>query len=293
MRRGRASTTAKIVAYWRVMGDLGVTTVPGFSDPTARAMLEGSGWKRAIEWAEKLARDPNNPTRAGMLPHLDMIMLRVAFIDAVISERKPKQVVILGAGLDTRAFRLEALRNVRVIEIDHPDTQAYKRQRAAALGAPLAQLSFASVDFTRVAEDTPPLTAAVTAAGFDPHTPTLWLWEGVIMYLRDAALRDTLGELRALSAPGSTLIAHYHEPSPPTLRGFVKLAVLSVIGEPQHGLRRRDAMHREIERAGFRVLEDAGLPEQAARFGIATPNRPEAQVSRILVASVDLHLPPL
>lgn len=286
MRKGQASSTAKIVAYWRMMGDLGMTNVPGFSDPGARAMLSGRGWDRAIAWAEKIAQDPKNPTRVGMLPHLDMMMLRVAFIDAVINERKPSQVVILGAGLDTRAFRLEALRDVRVIELDHPDTQRYKRERIAALGRPLAQLSLAPVDFTRAAAHGSPLTAALATAGFDAHTPTLWLWEGVIMYLRDAALRSTLAEVRALSAPGSTLIAHYHEPSPPSVRGLVKKAVLSVLGEPQLGLRRRAVMQQEIARAGFRVNEDAGLPEQAARFGISTPSRPEAQLSRILVASV-------
>jgi methyltransferase (TIGR00027 family) len=281
MRKGRASSTAKMVAYWRMLGDMGMTSVPGFSDPGARAMLSGSRWERAITWAEKLAR---NPKPSSMQPHLDMIMLRVAFIDAVISERKPQQVVILGAGLDTRAFRLEALAGVPVIEIDHPDTQAYKEQRLAALGAPLAQLKLAPVDFTR--GDPAQLAAALTSAGFDAEVPTLWLWEGVIMYLDDLALRSTLGELRELSAPGSTLVAHYHEPNASAFVSLARFAILSAIGEPQRGLRDRAVMRKEIERAGFHVLEDAGLPEQAARFGIAAPTKPGTQVSRIIVADI-------
>lgn len=284
MRKGQASSTAKLVAYWRMMGDMGMTSVPGFSDPGARAMLSGRRWERAIKAAEKLAREPQNPKRAGMLPHLDMMMLRVAFIDSVITERKPQQVVILGAGLDTRAFRLEALAGVPVIEIDHPDTQAYKQQRLAALGAPLAQLKLAPVDFTR--GDPAQLADALAGAGFDAGVPTLWLWEGVIMYLDDLALRSTLGEVRELSARGSTLVAHYHEPNASTLVSLLRFAVLSAIGEPQRGLRSRGVMRKEIARAGFRVLEDAGLPEQAARFGIAAPTRPSAQVSRIIVASI-------
>lgn len=283
MRKGRASNTAKLIAYYRMLGDMGITSVPGFSDPAARTMLAGRAWERAIRWAEKLAQDPYNPTRAKLMPHLDMIMLRVAFIDAVIRDRKPKQVVILGAGLDTRAYRLETLRNVHVIEVDHPDTQFYKRQRVGVLGTPIARLSFAPVDFTGGQGQ---LGAALTATGFDSQMPTLWLWEGVIMYLRDAALRETLATLRQLSAPGSTLIAHYHEPSPSSVRTLLKRVVLRAISEPQVGLRRREVMQREIERAGFRVIEDAGLPEQAARLGTVAPGEPEAQLSRILVASI-------
>jgi methyltransferase (TIGR00027 family) len=173
---------------------------------------------------------------------------------------------------------------VRVIEIDHPDTQAYKRQRTAQLGAPLAKLSFAPVDFTQA--DAAALTAALASAGFDARVPTLWIWEGVIMYLDDLALRGTLSELRKLSAPGSTLLAHYHEPSSNVARDLVKNLVLSVLGEPQRGLRPRQVMCAELERAGFHVTEDAGLDEQAARFGIAAPQRPGVEVSRIAVANV-------
>lgn len=261
-----------------------MTSVPAFSDPGARHMLSGRAWSFAIKRAEKLARDPANPTRVAMLPFLDMMMLRVAFIDAVIAERKPQQVVILGAGLDTRSFRLQALAGVPVIELDHPDTQAYKRQRAALLGTPLANLSFAPVDFTH--DEPSPLTAALATTGFDASVPTLWLWEGVIMYLEDRALRQTLSELRTLSAPGSTLVAHYHEPGRATARDVVKKVVLSVVGEPQRGLREREVMHAELERAGFHVTEDAGLPEQAARLGIAAPSKPGVEVSRIAVATV-------
>ena len=284
MRKGQASTTAKIVAYWRMMGDMGMTSVPAFSDPGARKMLSGRAWTYAIKRAEKLAREPQNPTRVAMLPFLDMMMLRTAFIDAVIAEREPAQVVILGAGLDTRAFRLQALSGVRVIEIDHPDTQAYKRRQITQLEKPLAKLSFAPVDFTQRA--VAPLTAALASAGFDASVPTLWIWEGVIMYLDDQALRRTLSELRELSAPGSTLLAHYHEPNRRVARDAVKNVILSVLGEPQRGLRERDIMRAELERAGFHVTEDAGLAEQAARVRATTPNRPGIEVSRIAVASV-------
>lgn len=261
-----------------------MSSVSGFSDPIARSMLSGRRWARAIKRADALARAPEHPARVKLRPHLDMIILRVAFIDAVIAERQPKQVVILGAGLDTRAFRLKALTGVPVIEIDHPDTQSYKQERIASLGAPLARLSFAPVDFTRTQSS--PLAAALAGAGFDSAIPTLWIWEGVIMYLDDVALRSTLGELRELSAPGSTLLAHYHEPNANSARDLVKKVVLALLGEPQKGLRRSHEMRKEIERAGFRVEQDAGVPEQAARLNVEAPGQPEVLVSRIIVASV-------
>jgi methyltransferase (TIGR00027 family) len=221
--------------------------------------------------------------RHNVLPYLDMITLRVAFIDAIIAERRPRQAVILGAGLDTRAWRSPALQGVRVFELDHPATQAYKRERAARLGAPLAQVDFVPIDFTRSQVD-----SVLAAAGFAAEVPTLWVWEGVIMYLDDAALRATLRAVRRASAPGSTLVAHYHEPNEDNTARItvMRKLVLSLLKEPQIGLRSRSVMRNEVERAGFHVAEDAGLAEQAARVGgTRAPTQPAVQMSRILVAN--------
>lgn len=278
MREGHASGTAKLVACWRALADAGVTSVPGFRDPAARHMLDRR-WQRLLEYAAAYARRLKPLARRDLLQHLDMIVLRVAYIDALLAELKPAQVVILGAGLDTRAWRLPVLQGVRVFEVDHPATQAYKRERAAGLAPPLAQHTFAAVDFPR--DD---LAGALAAVGFDPNVPTCWLWEGVIMYLDDAALRGTLQVLRKLSAAGSTLIAHYHQPGPADRVAIVRKLVLSWLGEPQIGLRTSSALRGELERAGFEVASDAGLPEQAAKVHAVASTRPGPQVSRIMVA---------
>jgi methyltransferase (TIGR00027 family) len=284
MRKGQASTTAKFVALWHVAGDLGLSNVSQFRDPVARFMLDGPLWQLGLRQLESLARKPaDHKARRSVLPYYDMMMLRFAFIDAVIEERAPKQVVILGAGLDTRAFRLQALRSARVIEVDHPATQAYKRARVDRLGPPLAELRFAPVDFRH--DD---LGRRLSDAGFDAAVPTTWVWEGVIMYLDDAALRGTLREVRRLSAAGSTLIAHYHEPDiqPNSRLHRIRRLLLPALGEPQIGLRTRDAVEGEVRAAGFQLIEDAGVQEQAARLGVTAPDLPILQVSRILVASV-------
>jgi methyltransferase (TIGR00027 family) len=284
MRTGRASLTAMMVAFWRALADLGVTTVPGFSDPMARRLLDGPVWRYMLRRAGALLVDPRADFAAKMRPWVDGIVLRVAFIDAVIADAGARQVVVLGAGLDTRAWRLEALRGARVFEVDHPATQAYKRERAAGLGAPLAGVTYVPVDFTR--DD---LAAALRSAGHDASAPTAWAWEGVTMYLDAAALRSTLAAVRRLSAPGSVLAAHYHEPEATPSMSLARKLIFSWMGEQQVGLRSRAVMRDELVRAGFRVVEDAGLPEQAARVGAGDGSAADGRlkVSRIAVAEPD------
>jgi methyltransferase (TIGR00027 family) len=269
-----------IVAYWRALADLGLTRVPDFSDPAAAKLLDGPLWRLMLKGAGALAREPQSVLARRMRPYVDGLVLRVAFIDAVIQASGVRQVVILGAGLDTRAWRLPALRGARVFEVDHPATQAYKRAHVARLGPPLAEVSFVPVDFTR--DD---LASALAGAGHDLRAPSLWVWEGVIMYLDDAALRSTLSTVRRLSPPGSELIAHYHEREASASAVLFRTLLLSSLGEPQLGIRAQQVMRAEIERSGFRLIEDAGLAEQAARVGATAPANSSLDISRVLVAA--------
>lgn len=267
-----------MVALWRSLADRGVTTIPGFSDPAARELLDGPIWRFLVARGDAVSGRPD--WKKGILPWVDSLILRVAFIDAVIAQERPRQVVILGAGLDTRAWRLEALRGARVFEVDHPDTQSYKRAHAPRLGPPLADVVYVPLDFVR--DD---LVTTLRAAGLDETVPTVWVWEGVIMYLDDAALRTTLAAVRTLSASGSRLLAHYHEPETSKRRSVVRDLLFSWLGEPQIGLRTARTMANELGRAGFTVLEDAGLDEQAARVGTRAPANAPLRVSRIALAT--------
>jgi O-methyltransferase involved in polyketide biosynthesis len=104
------------------------------------------------------------------------------------------------------------------------------------------------------------------------------------MYLDDAALRSSLGTIRQRSAAGSILAAHYHEPEASQSQKRLRSLLFSGLGEPQIGLRTQDVMRTEIERAGLRVIEDAGIPEQAARVGADITVNPRVYISRVLVA---------
>jgi methyltransferase (TIGR00027 family) len=274
---GRPSRTAMMVACWRALADRGVTSIPGFSDPQARELLDGWFWRYMLARGDRIAADPAK--RDAWRPVIDALAMRVAFLDAWVLEAANPQVVILGAGLDTRAWRLAPLRDAHVFEVDHPSTQAYKQAHAGALGAPLGKHTYVPVDFDR--DD---LATALSAAGHDPTVPTTWVWEGVTLYLDDAAVRGTLDRVRAASAPGSVLLAHYHEPEPDRRGSAVRRIVFDLVGEPQIGLRSRDAMRALVEAAGFHPVEDAGIAEQAARVGGQPTAFRVARVSRILVA---------
>jgi methyltransferase (TIGR00027 family) len=277
MKADKASQTAMMVAYWRALADMGVTTIPNFSDPGARKLLSGRVFSWLLARADRMAADPSGKEALKIRRWVDGLVLRVAYIDAVLAETRAPQVVIVGAGLDTRAWRLPVLADARVFELDHPATQAYKRAHAGALGAPLGRHEYVAIDFTR--DD---LAHALRGAGHDAAQPTAWVWEGVTMYLDDTALRSTLAAIRARSASGSVLLANYHEPDP--RRRFLRELFFRWLGEPQIGARSQSTMKSELERAGFAVVEDAGLPEQARRVGAPDPPGTELRVSRIAVA---------
>ena len=106
-------------------------------------------------------------------------------------------MVLLGAGLDARAWRLQELAGTTVFEADHPDSQAEKRSRLGSLPATADQVRFVPVDLSR--DD---LGAALGSAGHRADLPTFWIWEGVVVYLTTEQVRATLAAVGALSVPG-------------------------------------------------------------------------------------------
>jgi methyltransferase (TIGR00027 family) len=138
-----------------------------------------------------------------------LMLVRTRFIDEQM-ERAVRsgatQVVILGAGFDTRAHRFtELLKGTAVIEIDHPATQEYKRRRVdAALGGAPANVVYAPIDFTR--EN---LGEVLHRAGFQSGRKTYYIAEGLSMYVPEEGMKETLRAIAAESAPGSTLLLEY------------------------------------------------------------------------------------
>jgi methyltransferase (TIGR00027 family) len=265
----------------RALANDGLCSAQGFEDTIAVRLLPP--WWAALHQVLRralLRADPR--VRARAAGELDAVALRSLELDrhllAAIDRGTP-QVVILGAGLDTRAFRLEALQRTTLFEVDQPRTQRHKREVTTGLRPLAGTLHSVAVDFEHDS-----LTHALALAGHRADLPTVWLWEGVVMYLTDAALRATLAAVVAASAPGSELVLHYHEPVEQGPQAWAMDAVLSVWREPQVGQRRREVMAAAVGAAGLVLVVDSGQADWARRFGAQQTDSPIARQSRLLVA---------
>jgi len=184
-----------------------------------------------------------------------MLVRTIAIDDALRAVGSP-QVVILGAGLDGRAWRMPELANVVVFEVDHPDSQRVKRARIPALTPGAHDIRFVPVDFERDS-----LSDALANAGHDPARPTTWIWEGVVMYLTPADVEATLGAIARRSAATSRLVIVYHSPAL-----LLRLAglYLRYLGEPLRSAFQPSAMRALLAKYGFVVARDDDIHALAA-----------------------------
>jgi methyltransferase (TIGR00027 family) len=174
--------------------------------------------------------------------------------DFLTSDPQTAQAVVLGAGLDTRAYRLPWPAGARVIEIDHPNVLEFKASVMAGLSAePAGELISVATDLSR------PWREPLLAAGFDPHEPTTWVLEGLLPYLDAAAQLAVLEEVAELSASGSRVVIERAVPLPKTDDLDAKLRDFSL----QTGLSMSELLARAdppdpvgpLESAGWRCSE--------------------------------------
>ncbi len=175
-----------------------------------------------------------------------------------------RQLVILGAGLDSRAWRFaDELRGGHAWEVDLPTTGRWKRDRLHRLGQSSDHVTFVSMDFTRDA-----LADALARHGCDLGQPTVFVWSGVTYYLPRASVESTLRELAHFAA-GSSLVFDYlfesarRDPaSHYGAREFFRR--VARVGEPVHFAVERTALGGWLGAHDFRFEDDAG-PEELAR----------------------------
>jgi methyltransferase (TIGR00027 family) len=265
MREGVPSFTAMIVAGARAAAGVDACAERLVPPPfgTAFAALRRSRVARVLS--------------LGLVDHL---ALRTRAIDDTIVAVSAPQLVVLGAGLDARAHRMSALSGTVVFEIDHPATQAFKRERARALPRAAREIRYVGVDFER--DD---LGERLGASGHDATRPTTWIWEGVTPYLTEDAIDATLGVIRARTAEGSALVMTYGTPDlgtvPRVLRPLVPPA-FRLLGENLRGLMTTARAHALVRAHGFEVTADEGIDELARRYGRREPRLVIAE--RVLVA---------
>ncbi|MFD1309915.1 class I SAM-dependent methyltransferase [Streptomyces sp. NPDC048448] len=295
-----ASRTAVLVCQGRAAAN-GRAATGRFADPVAVRLL------RVAE------RTPVDEVRANTPPKgwrertgyesvracAEVVVPRTVAIDEALCARVSGQLVILGAGLDTRAWRLPELARTDVWEVDHPASQQDKRARLAeatsVLGGPeessrpAAELPAVarSVRFTPVDFAVDDLGAALDAAGHNPSSPTTWLWEGVVPYLTRDEVRATVAALAARTVPGSALVVNYQAPSARAAAGRLLTRVLGssvTSGEPWRSLWTPQRMAALLAEYGLRVVSDDNLLTVAHTLGSPARGRRSLQSGRVAVA---------
>jgi methyltransferase (TIGR00027 family) len=271
MREGLPSLTAAAVSLFRGSASLPGSKIDFANDRGMRVLAPRSAQRAFDALGTVTARWPrlHDVFAAGAAGLLTHVALRTAAIDAAVrreAESPLPQLVILGAGLDARAYRMPELHGTIVFEVDFPSTQALKRERARGLAPTAREVRFVPIDFERDA-----LGAVLDAAGHRVDLRTVWIWEGVTMYLERAAMTATLETVSARSSKGSALLVTYGTPDlAPILDGVLAPVAplvdfaFGALGEPLRGRMSRGEAHALLETSGLTPREDTGSLDWAA-----------------------------
>jgi methyltransferase (TIGR00027 family) len=275
------SRTAMLAAVGR--GLLRLETAPPWvlDDPFA-LVLVGPAW-------QELRQGPISVFPAGVVREiLAGVCTRGRYAEDRLAAGDFAQYVILGAGLDSFAWRRpDLLRSVRVFEVDHPASQAWKLQRVESLALPLGDSQrFVPVDF-----ETGSLRDALRAAGFDWDQRALFSWTGVAPYLTAPAIESVLRTI-AGAAAGSEVVLSYRaeervldEAGREFIRIYAPLA--ASLGEPIQPGWPVTEIERLISRSGLKVVDHPARADLEERYfaGRADGLRP-FNVETLLTARV-------
>jgi methyltransferase (TIGR00027 family) len=259
MIEGRPSRTALRVALRRAAHQL-FDTPKVLEDPLAVRIVgrEAAGSISAI--SDRLS-PPNRYMRAFMAA-------RARFAEdelALAVRRGVSQFVILGAGLDTFAYR-NPFPNLHVFEVDHPATQEWKRQRLHAENIAIPDsVTYAPVDFM-----TQTLADGLRAANFQAEKPTFFSWLGVTMYLENQTVFDTLRFIHEMS-PENGIVFDYTVPRHllNTMGKFILDSIMKRVaaaGEPFRGFFAPAELSATLTQIGYRHVEDLDSDAINARY---------------------------
>jgi methyltransferase (TIGR00027 family) len=264
-----ASRTAEYVALYRALETIETRREPLFRDPFARHLITGSR-----DRAYRLARVPG--MRNALERYADWrapgartsAIGRTRFIDDVVrAEVKGgvRQVVILGAGYDARAHRLDELAKMRVFEVDRADTQDQKRRRIAKVSGARSDINYVPVDFEKQS-----LATELADAGWRADRTSLFVWEGVTNYLDPAAVGVVL-DMIGLTAQGSAIVFTYIHRG--VVDGSVKFAGadklvdnVQRLGEPWRFGLVPEELRSYLSGFRLRLEQDLGADEYRARY---------------------------
>jgi methyltransferase (TIGR00027 family) len=281
----RPSATAQGAAMYRAAHQL-LDHPPVFVDPLALCIIGDEAAESLRSGADRRAQTEAAPMRAFMAARHRLS--EDGLVEAMA--RGVRQYVVLGAGLDTFAYRGQYPASLRVFEVDHPATQAWKRARLAAadIAIPPA-LVYAPIDFEH---DT--LADGLLRAGFARDVPACFAWLGVVPYLTRDAIMATLRYVASL-APGSEIVFDYAElpadmqsVSEADRRAWAALAArVATLGEPFRTVFVPGELGPAVRELGFSVADELVPQQLNARYfagrsdGLAIPERARFMRARV------------
>lgn len=212
----------------------------------------------ALDWVMKVQNAPITISRARYAE--DCLELAI--------KQGVKQYIILGAGMETFAFREpEMMKQLYVYEVDHPATQAFKQQRLAELGWEIpSQLEFVPADFSKEK-----LADVLKRSSYDPDKNSFFSWLGVTYYLSKDIVFDTLCSISTIASKSSTVVFDYidtegFDPEKAAKRMQLMQAIVQRVGEPMKANFDPATLGKELKKIGLRLEENLSPPEIEERY---------------------------
>lgn len=261
--------TAQGVAKQRLIETLAKSDKRVINDPYADRFVIGAGFIKLM--GHKFSAWFGKKLAPGLHEHL---IARTRFIDDLIEKDAnsgAEQYVILGAGYDLRAHRLDLPSSLRIFEVDQAEVQARKRSKLPENLTNAANVTYVTVDFTHQS-----LAEQLTAAGFDKSKPTIFTLEGVSQYITKEAVSSTIEELATLiQTTSATFFISYvdellnKDPEacfgtgyPNAARRAETIKILSAkVGEPWISFYTAEEIASLLSRNGFSVTENVTVED--------------------------------
>jgi methyltransferase (TIGR00027 family) len=285
MKQEQSSTTAEGMALVRAIEASRPPDKRISYDPIARALVNPIS-----VFLSKLVIDSGIYDRffAPGVGAIEFITARERYIDvflkACLSEGLD-QVVILGAGFDTRAYRVAGIEQTRVFEVDHPTTQEVKLKRLKKVIDPLPD----HVTFIPVDVDTDTLAERLLASSYNEQGKTLFIWQGLTMYLTPKGIDSSLAFITNHSGPDSAVIFDYfYNETLRDMRMKTTRRITRAIGERLIFGIDEGQVEPFLTRRGFRDVRNADA-EELTRLYFTDPNAGRAIGTGVAIASARVN----
>lgn len=276
MKAEKTSRTAQYMAFFRALETQRTITDRLFSDPYAIHFLDCK-----LRLAVRLSKYPivskyiSNTINKKIPGAFSSGIARTKYIDELLQKaisNGAKQVILLGAGFDTRAVRLDFLKKIPVIEIDHPNTSNFKAEvYKNRIGQIPENVRFLQIDFNKQSLD-----QLAIEHHLDFSKPTVVIWEGVTNYLTEEAVKSTFSFISKFATNSSVIFTYVHKDildNPESFLGGKKLLEdLEKLEEHWTFGFKPEKLSHYLNQFDIQLLEDLGADEYRLKF---LPNRSE------------------